>query len=174
MIKALYAGSFDPVTLGHADIIKIASQDFDEVYVTLMRNPQKSLARAEERYDWLKKTVSWLGLKNVTVRSYLDSGRLAADIARGLDVSVLIRGIKGVNNMEEELQLAFNNSILFPEAHTIWVPVSEQHYHVSSTAVRTILQCMRDPEENQLLRTRLISYLPLCIIDDVINSRVYL
>ena len=167
---ALYAGSFDPITLGHLDVIVSAWQFFDEVVVALVRNPEKPVLRAEKRLEWVEKATQDFC---VEVVSYLDRNILTVKIAKIHGAKFLVRGVKGGTNIEEEMQMAFNNKNLDSTLDTIWFPVPQENYHVSSTAVKSILQCYDESnDENDALRYRLMdSYLPLDILDDVIENR---
>jgi pantetheine-phosphate adenylyltransferase len=177
MRVAVYAGSFDPITLGHMDIITKAADDFDTVNVVVMRNPNKKATRsAEFRADLIEKSISnlYYAGKNVfAIYSYFDDNCLTANVAYKLSANVLIRGVKGVTNLEEEMQLAFNNQLLNDKIHTVWYPVNQEHWHVSSSAVREILRCTDwlYQDTNKYLEEKLKHYLPHEIIETVIKNR---
>jgi len=166
---ALYAGSFDPITLGHIDIVESASKFFDKVVVALIRNPGKPVLRAEKRLEWTQKALEHY---NVDVVSYLDRNILTAKVAEIVRAKFLVRGIKGVTNLEEEMQLAFNNKHI-EELDTVWFPTQQHHYHISSTVVRSILQCYDESidDYSTLKYTLKDLYVPMEIVDDLIDNR---
>ena len=107
-IKAVYAGTFDPVTNGHLDIIERASRMYDHLYVTIFNNPSKqTMFTLEERLTLLKEVTSQFA--NVTVDS---SEALAVQYAKKVGASVLVRGLRATMDFEYELQLAFSNQYL--------------------------------------------------------------
>ena len=102
MSRAIYPGSFDPVTLGHLDIIKRSAEMFDELIVGVLNNTAKSpLFSLEERVNMLKNVVS--DIPNVKVMGF---GGLLVDFARQNDVKVIVRGLRAVSDFEYELQIA--------------------------------------------------------------------
>jgi len=112
---------------------------------------------------------------------YFNNDCLTANVAYDLNANVLIRGVKGVTNFDEEMQLAFNNQLLNDKIHTVWYPVNQEHWHVSSTAVREILRCTDfihlenyNYDLKEYLKEKLKNYLPEEIIDTVIqNEQLY-
>ena len=119
MIKAIYPGSFDPITVGHLDIIKRASSIFDELYVAIMVNPEKtSTFTAQERKLFIEECIK--DLPNVKV---VTGHKLTVDLAQSLDCKVMVRGIRAVTDYEAELALATSNMILNNEIETFsWLP----------------------------------------------------
>ena len=108
MSRAIYPGSFDPVTLGHLDIIKRSAEMFDELIVGVLNNTAKSpLFSLEERVNMLKNVVS--DIPNVKVMGF---GGLLVDFARQNDVKVIVRGLRAVSDFEYELQIAQSNRML--------------------------------------------------------------
>ena len=129
---ALYAGSFDPVTVGHMDIIRRASRLFDEVIAAVAVNIQKKAwLDAEERKRLLR--IACSGLPNVRVTGYTG---LTADFARSEGAGFLIRGIRGSQDCESERALADLNRIIAPEIETVFLMAEPAYQAVSSTAVR--------------------------------------
>ena len=117
MAKALYSGSFDPVTYGHIDIIKRAANIFDEVVVAVLNNKAKNpLFSVEERVNMLEVTTK--ELKNVKVTSF--SG-LLVDFAKEENINVIVRGLRAVTDFEYELQMAQTNHELLPEVDTMFL-----------------------------------------------------
>lgn len=134
MTRALYSGSFDPVTYGHIDIVKRAANIFDEVVVAVMNNKAKNpLFSVEERVNMIKETTK--DLKNVKVTSF--SG-LLVDFAKEEKINVIVRGLRAVTDFEYELQMAQTNHELLPEVDTMFLTTSILYSYVSSTIVREV------------------------------------
>ena len=114
---AIYPGSFDPVTLGHLDIIRRASIMFDRLIVAVMHNQNKKPAfTAEERVEFLKRTTA--DLPNVEVESF---DGLLADYARTRKATVLVKGLRAVSDFEYEFQMSLTNKKLNPELETVFL-----------------------------------------------------
>ncbi|TET67821.1 MAG: pantetheine-phosphate adenylyltransferase [Candidatus Zixiibacteriota bacterium] len=134
MKKALYPGTFDPVTNGHLDLIERASLLFDRLVVAVADNPSKeTLFTREERVSLLKASVK--GLKNVEIKHF--SG-LTVEYARKLKVTAIVRGLRVFSDFEYEFQMALMNRKLVPEVETVFLVPSEQHTYVSSTLIKDI------------------------------------
>lgn len=134
MARALYSGSFDPVTYGHIDIIKRAANIFDQVVVAVLNNKAKNpLFSVEERVNMLEETTK--DLKNVKVTSF--SG-LLVDFAKEENINVIVRGLRAVTDFEYELQMAQTNHELLPEVDTMFLTTSILYSYVSSTIVREV------------------------------------
>lgn len=141
MTKAIFAGSFDPPTLGHLDLIKRSLRIVDQVVVALGENPaKKSLFSVDERCQMLNSMISdqldFLDSTRVKVGSF--SSMLLVDYARHLEAQVLIRGIRGVTDFEYETTLANINKTLAPNIETIFLPTDPALSIVSSSAVKEI------------------------------------
>jgi pantetheine-phosphate adenylyltransferase len=129
---ALYPGSFDPVTLGHLDLIKRASQIFDEVIVAVATNVRKEpMFTTEERVDMLKRSIK--GIKHVTIRTF---DGLVVDFARKNKISVLVRGLRMISDFEYELQMALTNRRLDGKLETVFLMPSEGYSFLSSTLIK--------------------------------------
>ena len=116
-MKAVYSGSFDPVTLGHIDIVKRASGMFEELIVGVLRNASKTpMFTVEEREEMLREAFS--GLPNVRVTSF--SG-LSVDFARQEGASVILRGIRSADDLSYESVLANGNRAMRPELDTVFL-----------------------------------------------------
>ena len=140
MAKALYSGSFDPVTYGHLDIIKRAANIFDEVVVAVLNNKAKNpLFSVEERVNMLKETTK--ELKNVKITSF--SG-LLVDFVKEENVNVIVRGLRAVTDFEYELQMAQTNHELLPEVDTMFLTTNILYSYVSSTIVREVASYQGD------------------------------
>ncbi|MEF3695071.1 MAG: pantetheine-phosphate adenylyltransferase [Candidatus Cloacimonadota bacterium] len=134
MHKALYPGTFDPITLGHMNIIEKASKLYDEVIVGVAAYTNKSnLMNLEERANLCR--FSCAHLPNVRVQSFEG---LVVDFARALDCPVMIRGMRAVSDFEYELSLALTNKKLNPDIETIFLVPSLKYMYLSSSMVRQI------------------------------------
>ena len=135
MIRAVYPGSFDPMTLGHLDVIKRASSMFDELIVSVLNNKVKSpLFSVEERVNILKEATK--DLPNVKIDSF--SG-LLINYAASQDIHIAVRGLRAVTDFEYELQLAQTNRQLSHEQlDTIFLTTSLEYAYLSSSSVKEI------------------------------------
>lgn len=138
MYKAICPGSFDPVTLGHVDIIKRASQMFDKVYAAVMVNLSKSPAfTVEERMRLLEKSLkaSDCDMDRVEIVG-LDC--LLVDAAEKYGASVIVKGLRAVSDFEYEFQMALANKKLNPKIETVFLPTSGDNMFLSSSVVKSI------------------------------------
>ena len=134
MRTAIYPGSFDPVTLGHLDILERAAERFDKVIITVMKNEAKSgLFSAEERADQIRHVTSHLPNVIVTVGS-----GLTVEYARSLGARTIIRGLRAVSDFEYELQQAAINMTLAPEIETVFFMAKPKYSFLSSSAAKTV------------------------------------
>ncbi len=134
MQKAIYPGSFDPITYGHLDIIERASQVFDEVVVVIMNNDEKKgTFTNEERMDMVQHVID--RFDNVTVQ--IGDG-LTVEYARSLGANILIRGIRAVTDYEYEMQLATANMVLAPDVHTVFLVAKPEFSFLSSSTAKSI------------------------------------
>ncbi len=134
MIRAIYPGSFDPVTLGHLDIIRRASQTVDELIVGVLNNGGKTpLFTIEERVGMLKEVAE--GIPNVKIMSF--SG-LLVDFARQLEATVIVRGLRAISDFEYELQMAQTNHKMNPQVDTMFLATSLEYSYLSSTIVKEV------------------------------------
>jgi len=132
--RALFPGSFDPFHNGHREVVERASLLFDEVVVAAMRNPQKAapLFALEERLGLIEDAVR--GLDNVRVVAL---SSLVVDLARALEATVIVRGLRAVSDFEIELQMAQMNRTI-SGIDTLFVPTSSEHSFLSSKLIREI------------------------------------
>jgi len=132
---AVYPGSFDPVTYGHLDIIKRASQMFDKVIVAVMCNSAKTpLFTLDERVKMIRESVS--ELNNVYVESF--SG-LLIDYCKKENIHIVIRGLRAITDFEYELQIAQTNKELsHNEVDTVFLTTSLQYSYLSSSVVKEV------------------------------------
>ena len=134
MKTAIYPGSFDPVTLGHFDIIKRSSEIFDQVIVGVLCNNAKSpLFSVEERVRMLKEVTKDIP----NVRIYPFDG-LLIDFAAKMEAGVVIRGLRAITDFEYELQMSQTNHKLNPDVETIFLTTSIEYSYLSSTTVKEI------------------------------------
>ena len=135
MKRAIYPGSFDPVTFGHLDIIHRAASIFDELTVSVLNNKEKCpLFSVEERVKMLEEAVK--DLPNVKVESF--SG-LLIDYARDKQVHVSVRGLRAITDFEYELQIAQTNKLLSAgELDTVFLTTSLEYAYLSSSSVKEI------------------------------------
>lgn len=143
MLRAMYPGSFDPITNGHLDIIGRASTMFDQLIVAILRNPNKSpLFTVEERREMLCQSVAeW---PNVQVEVFHG---LLVNFAREKECRIVVRGLRAISDYEYETQIALINRKLAPEIETIFLTTSAQFSYLNSTVVKEIAQfggCVRE------------------------------
>jgi pantetheine-phosphate adenylyltransferase len=134
--RAVYPGSFDPVTNGHIDLIQRSAALFDKVVVAILRNAEKApLFTIEERAEMLEEAVR--DLKNVSITSFAG---LLIDFVEQLGASVIVRGIRAVSDYEYELQMALMNRRLSNKVETVFMLPSESYSYLSSKLVKEISQ----------------------------------
>lgn len=134
MTRAIYPGSFDPVTLGHLDVIKRSSKIVDELIVGVLNNNLKTpLFSVEERVKMLSESVK--NLQNVKVMSFEG---LSVDFAKQIEAQILVRGLRAVTDFEYELQMSQTNHKLNPEIDTIFFNTSIEYAYLSSSTVKEI------------------------------------
>lgn len=134
MLRAIYPGSFDPVTLGHMDIIKRSSKIVDELIVGVLKNNAKTpLFSVEERVRMLREATK--ELKNVKV---VEFEGLLVDFAKAMDAKVVIRGLRAITDFEYELQMTQTNHKLEPDVETLFLTTSIEYSFLSSTTVKEV------------------------------------
>ncbi|MGE4215298.1 MAG: pantetheine-phosphate adenylyltransferase [Anaerotignaceae bacterium] len=135
MLKAIYPGSFDPVTKGHLDIIVRASKLVDTLVVAVLENPNKScsLFTVEERKEHLRMVTKHLG--NVEVSSFKG---LLVDFANEIDAKIVIRGLRAVTDFESEFQMALINRSLSTSVETFFISTSVEYLYLSSSMVKEV------------------------------------
>lgn len=138
--KAIYPGTFDPMTNGHLDIVTRAALMFDQIVLAIAASPgKKPMFSLEERVSLAEQVVA--PLPNVTVVGF---GDLMANFARDQQASVLVRGLRAVSDFEFEMQLAHMNRHLFPELESVFLMPSEQYSFISSSLVKEVARHQGD------------------------------
>lgn len=133
-MRALYPGSFDPLTLGHLDLMERAVVLFDGLVVAVLQNPSKTPAFSlEERLEQIQQATSHLA--GVEVRSF---DGLTVDMARACGAGVILRGLRAMSDFEFELQLAHTNKSLAPQVETIFLATAVHHSFLSSSVVKEV------------------------------------
>jgi len=135
MKRAIYPGTFDPVTVGHLDIMKRACSMFDEIIIAVAKSASKKpMFTHEQRIAMLKEaTKTFPKIKVVGFEGLL------VDLSTTLDANIIIRGLRAVSDFEYELQMGYANSSLKPDLETIFLMPSLEYGFVSSSVVRSIL-----------------------------------
>ena len=134
MVRAIYPGSFDPVTYGHLDIIRRSAEVVDELVVGVLYNKAKiPLFSVEERVKMLGEATKDMG--NVKIIPFEG---LLIDFAKQLDAKVIVRGLRAITDFEYELQMAQTNRKLNPEVETLFMTTSLEYSYLSSTTVREV------------------------------------
>ena len=134
MLKAIYPGSFDPVTLGHLDIIKRSASMVDELIVGVLNNNTKSpLFSVEERVKMLQEVTQ--GLPNVKIVPFAG---LLVDFARETGAKMVIRGLRAVTDFEYELQMSQVNHKLEENVETVFLTTSLEYSYLSSSIVKEV------------------------------------
>ena len=157
MKTAIYPGSFDPVTLGHINIIKRAAVAFDKVIVCVMVNSEKNggLFTPEERIDLMRKSIQ---VSNV---EFDVNYGLVAEYAKAKGARVLVKGLRAVSDFEQEVQMAVINRKLNPKLETMFLASSEKYTYLSSTIVKEMAR----------YGANLADFVPREIVNDV-NQRM--
>ena len=132
---AIYPGSFDPVTKGHLDILKNASEIFDKVIIAVAHNGEKKgFLPVEKRVELIKQSIT--NLKNVEVDAFEG---LTIDYAQKHGAEILIRGLRAVSDFEYEMQLSQTNSALCDKVKTVFLTTKPEYNFISSSTIKEIL-----------------------------------
>ena len=140
MAVAVYPGSFDPVTLGHYDIIERSAKIMDRVIIGVLNNNSKTpLFSAEERVNMLKSVTA--GLSNVEVQSFEG---LLVDFVKKNHADVIIRGLRAITDFEYELQMSQTNRVIAPGVDTLFLTTNLKYSYLSSSIVKQIAMYQGD------------------------------
>jgi len=132
--KAIYTGSFDPLTLGHLDIIRRGAKLFDELIVAIARNPGKDpMFTPEERIKMIQASIK--ELDNVSVETF---DGLTVEYARSQNCQAILRGIRTYSDFEYEFTMALTNRQLYPELETVYVMTRVEWSYISSQLVKEV------------------------------------
>ncbi len=133
-VSAMYPGTFDPITLGHEDLVRRACRLFDKVVVAVAANPSKEpMFSLDERVELAQTVLA--DFNNVEVSGYEG---LTVDFARQHDLQVIVRGLRAISDFEHEFQLANMNRHLTDEVETAFLTPTEKYTYISSSLVREI------------------------------------
>lgn len=134
MIKAIYPGSFDPITNGHLDIIKRAINIFDKIIVVIAENSKKkSFFSIEEKKDMINRVVK--NIRGIEVQSF---DGLLIDCVRSNKANVILRGMRAISDFEYESQFALINKKMAPEIETVFMVTSTKYSYLNSSIVKEI------------------------------------
>jgi pantetheine-phosphate adenylyltransferase len=133
---AIYPGSFDPITLGHLDIIERGCGLFDRVVVAVLRNPSKTpLFTVEQRLSQIERATQHLPKAKVSVDSF---DGLTVEYAKQIGAGCLLRGLRALSDFEKELQMSHTNKTLAADIETIFLATAVEHAFLSSSVVKEI------------------------------------
>ena len=140
MRRAIFPGSFDPLTNGHLDILRRSSPLFDEIVVAVLNNPDKQpMFSVEERCDMICKVLETVALDGCTIAVESFSG-LTAEFAVNRGATAIVRGIRAVSDYEYELRMALMNRRLEPGIETVFLMAGEEYSYVSSTLMKQVFE----------------------------------
>ena len=157
---AVYVGSFDPLTLGHVDIIQRGAKVFEKLTVGIGINPDKKpLFSPEERIELTRQVLA--PLKNVQVACFEG---LAVNFVKECGAEVMLRGVRTLTDIESEFTMSLANRALAPEIETVFLMSGEKYTHISSTLIKQIAQMGRNDTKAQLL-----AFVPEEIVDPLLK-----
>lgn len=151
-------GSFDPITNGHLDVIKRASEMFDRVIVLILQNQQKigkNSFSVEERMDFINRSIK--GQKNVVVDFY---DGLLANYAKMNNINIIVKGLRAVSDFENEFQQAVTNKDIYPKLETVFIAADKNNLFLSSSMVKQIASLGGDISD----------FVPKCIKEDILKK----
>ena len=136
-VRAIYPGTFDPLTNGHLDLIARGAKIVDELVVAILRNSEKGvpLFTVPERLEMISEAVAGIGFRNVSVTTF---DGLLVDFARQQGATAVLRGIRAISDYEYEFQMAMMNRKLDPELETLFMMPAEKYTYVSSRLIKGV------------------------------------
>ncbi len=157
MKRAVYPGSFDPVTFGHIDILKRALRTFDEVTIAVLKNTSKNpMFTFEERVAMIEEATH--GIEGVKVDSF---DGLLVDYLQTHDIDVIVKGLRAISDFEAEFQMAAVNRKLNGQKETVFIMTRTEYMYLSSSIVKEVARLGGDVSE----------FVPACVIDQL-NRKV--
>lgn len=151
-------GSFDPITNGHLDVIKRASEMFDRVIVLILQNQQKigkNSFSVEERMDFINRAIK--GQENVVVDFY---DGLLANYAKMNNINIIVKGLRAVSDFENEFQQAVTNKDIYPKLETVFIAADKNNLFLSSSMVKQIASLGGDISD----------FVPECVKEDILKK----
>ena len=143
MKTAIYPGSFDPITLGHMDIVRRAAEIFDKLIICVAVNAEKNpMFSLEERLAMVKKATKKFG--NVEADT---ADMLLAEYAKGKGAKLIVKGLRVISDYERECQMALMNKKINPELDTLFLPATERYTYLSSSLVKEMAKYGADLRE---------------------------
>jgi pantetheine-phosphate adenylyltransferase len=138
-VKAIYPGTFDPLTNGHLDLIARGAKIVDELVVAILRNADKGvpLFTVPERVEMIQEAIAGAGFKNVSVTTF---DGLLVEFARAQGAKAVLRGIRAISDYEYEFQMAMMNRKLDPELETLFMMPAEKYTYVSSRLIKGVFK----------------------------------
>jgi pantetheine-phosphate adenylyltransferase len=145
-VKAIYPGTFDPLTNGHLDLIERGSRIVDQLVVAILRNADKGapLFSVDERMEMISEAIAAAGFQNVSVTTF---DGLLVDFARAQSAKAVLRGIRAITDYEYEFPMAMMNRKLDPTLETLFMMPTEQYTYVSSRLIKGVFMLGGDVSE---------------------------
>ncbi|AJC84638.1 pantetheine-phosphate adenylyltransferase [Campylobacter peloridis] len=153
MASCIYPGTFDPITNGHLDVIIRASKMFEEVVVAIAKSDNKNPMFSLKQREKMAK-IAIKDLKNVKIITF---DNLLVDLAKNLQINIIIRGLRAVSDFEYELQLGYANHMLWEDFETIYLMPNLKNSFISSSIVRSI--CLHNGDVSKLVPKEIIPLL---------------
>jgi pantetheine-phosphate adenylyltransferase len=142
--RAVYPGSFDPITNGHLDIIQRAARVFDELIVAVVSNPSKSsMFTVAERIDMISQVTG-----DIEIAEIVEFEGLLVDFVKSKGANILVRGLRVVSDFDYEFQMALMNRKMAPEVETIFLMPKWSYTYLSSSVVREAVRLGGDPKDS--------------------------
>ena len=172
-LTALYPGTFDPITLGHCDIIRRATRVADRLVIAVAGNPGKGpMFGVDERVELVREEVADLDTNRaeVTVRAF---GNLLMNFAEEVGATLIIRGLRAVSDFEYEFQLASMNRHLAPDVETLFLTPDEDFGFISSTLVKEVARLNGDVSNFVSERVQTMDYVAVQRSGDIDDTRAF-